>query len=72
MHSSEVIWAPHLIGVELIGASELISVFGRVNASVQGILGLEAELLVPTVLGGVMVSQESKPGVFVHHGHFNL
>ena len=67
MHPSEVIGAPHLVGVELIRAPELVAVLLSVNAGDESVLGLEAQLLVPTILGGVVVAQELKPGVFVHH-----
>ena len=70
VHPSEVIWAPHLVGVELVRASEFVSVFGRVNARIEGVSGFEAQFFIPTVLGRVMVAQESKPGVFVKHRHF--
>ena len=67
VHPSEVIWAPHLVGIQLIRAAELVSIFSAIYASHQGVLRLEAQLLVPTVLGRVMISQESKPGILVHH-----
>jgi len=70
VHPSEVIWAPHLVGVELIWASEFVSVFGRVNTGIKGVSSFEAEFFIPTVLGRVVVAQESKPGVFVKHRHF--
>ena len=70
VHPSEVIWAPHLVGVELVWASEFVSVFGRVNARIEGVSRFEAQFFIPTVLGRVMVAQESKPGVFVKHRHF--
>ena len=69
MHSPEVSWAPHFVGVQLVGASKLVSVVLGISARVQGISGLEAQFLVPSVLGGEVVSKEGDPCVFVHHRH---
>lgn len=49
MHSSEVRWAPHLVGVELVWASVLVAVLRGVNAINQGVASLKAELFIPTI-----------------------
>ncbi len=54
--ASEVRRAPHLVGVELVGAAELVAVVLLVHAVEELVLGLEAELAVELV--GVEVAQK--------------
>ncbi len=54
--ASEVRGAPHLVGVELVGAAELVAVVLLVHAVKELVLRLEAELAVELV--GVEVAQQ--------------
>ena len=67
MHGTEVVRTPHLIGVELIGTSEFVSVRLAVNAIEEFIAGLEAQLLVEHHLLGVSHSENFN---FRHVRHF--
>jgi hypothetical protein len=67
LESTEVSWAPHFVSVELIWTSIFVSIFLSISASKECVSGFEAQLLVPTVLGGEVVTQECDPGVFMHH-----
>jgi len=49
MYSSELGWAPHLIGVELVGAPEFVAVLSPLNAVIELFFSLEAEFPVPLV-----------------------
>lgn len=53
MNSYEVRRAPHLVGIELVRASELVAVLLLIHTVKEGISSLEAELLVPHVVVGV-------------------
>ena len=60
MNASEVTRAPLLVGVQLVRATVLVAVLLGLGAFEEGVTGLEAHLLVPSLLGGVVVTQESK------------
>jgi len=53
VHSTEVIRTPHLVGVELVGASKLVLVRLAVHTVEEGVAGFKAHLLVPHHLLGV-------------------
>ena len=42
---------PHLVGVQLVGASEFVSIFLSVHAGKKSVFGLPAEFFVPELLG---------------------
>ena len=69
---SEIRWAPHLIGVELIWASVLIAVILGVHAIVEGISGFEAQFLVPGVAVEVPQKHQSVVCVFCHFNYLLL
>ena len=48
-NSSEIRWAPHLVGIEFIRTSELVEVGLLVDAVKEGVSGLPAEFSVPAV-----------------------
>lgn len=63
VYCSEIRWAPHLIGIELIRASVLIAVLLLVHAVEEGVTSLEAQFTVPWVI--VEVTQEGQSIVCV-------
>lgn len=63
VYCSEIRWAPHLIGIELIRASVLIAVLLLIYAVEEGVTSLEAEFTVPWVI--VEVTQEGQSIVWV-------
>ena len=53
VNASEFSRTPHLVSVELVGASELVAVGLCVNAVVESVARLKAEFLIPALLLGV-------------------
>jgi len=45
--SSELSGAPHLVSVQLVGATKYVSILLGVSALLKSVSGLEAELFVP-------------------------
>ena len=50
VHAAELCGAPHLVGVELVGAAQFVAVGLGVHAVSKSVARLEAEFLVPTRL----------------------
>ena len=53
VNTAEFSGAPHLIGVELVWASEFVAIWLVVDTFVEGVSGLEAKLFVPLGLHAV-------------------
>ena len=51
--SANFVGAPHLVSIELIRASELVSILGAVDAGEECVFGLPAQLFVPLHCAGV-------------------
>lgn len=68
VNGSEVGRAPHLVGVQLVGAPELVAVFLLVHAVKEGVAGFETQFLVPGVGVGTTQHKQSVVCQF----HFNL
>lgn len=70
MESSEFSWAPHLVGIQLVRASELVTV-GLLSYTVkQGISSFEAKFLVESEL--LVVSTETCKIVVGHYYYYLL
>ena len=53
VQATELSRAPHVVGVELVGAAELVPVLLSVNTLIEGVACLEAQVLVPAEIGHV-------------------
>jgi len=66
LRAANLSWAPHFVSVELIRASELVTIGLRFNTLVKDIARFKAQLLVPTMLLVIAHSKELGISVGCH------